>query len=128
VKAEADGPADVERIDASRPTLPLAVVQEGRGEAGRVVVQQTFNGGWKKVASIATDRFGVAQKLLRVEPIGKFRAVFGKRSEKSLPFSMRIPRDQFFNPFGQTTLLEPKGTPCSASVAVGETSSAARPT
>jgi hypothetical protein len=83
------------------------------GKPGRVVIQQTFNGGWKKVASITTDRFGVAQKLLHVEPIGKFRAVFGKRSEKSLPFSMRVPPDQFFNPFGQTTLLEPKGKPCS---------------
>jgi hypothetical protein len=80
---------------------------------GQVAIQQTVRGRWKKVASIRTDRYGIAEAVLKSRPAGSFRAVFGRAREKSLPFSMHVPPDQFFNPFGQPTLLEPNGKSCS---------------
>lgn len=81
------------------------------GKRGAVAVQQTFRGGWKQVKQLRADRYGIAQAILKVKPIGQFRALLG--GERSLPFSMRVPPDRFFNPFGQSTLLEPNGHPCS---------------
>jgi hypothetical protein len=52
----------------------------------------------------------MAEAVLRVKQGGQFRAIFG--TEKSLPFSMRVPPDHFGNPFDQTFLLEPNGTSC----------------
>jgi hypothetical protein len=79
------------------------------GKPGSVVVQQRAKRGWKPVKKLRADRYGIAQAVLRVRPVGQFRAVLG--GERSLPFSMRVPPDRFFNPFGQTTLLEPNGQP-----------------
>ena len=81
------------------------------GKPGVITVQQTFKGGWKNVKRLRVDRYGIAQAVLRMRPVGQFRAVLG--GERSLPFSMRVPPDRFFNPFGQATLLEPNGQPCS---------------
>jgi hypothetical protein len=64
---------------------------------------------WKQVKKLGTDRYGIAQAVLKIKPTGQFRALLGR--EKSLAFSMRVPADRFFNPFGQTTLLEPNGRP-----------------
>jgi hypothetical protein len=82
------------------------------GRASRVGVQQNSGRGWKNVASLRSDRYGIAQALLKARPTGRFRAILGTTREKSLPFSMRVPRDRFFNPFGETTLLEPRGKVC----------------
>jgi hypothetical protein len=82
------------------------------GRAGRVTVQQSTGRGWKTAASLKADRYGIAQANLSVKPAGQFRAILGTTHEKSLPFSMRVPADRFFNPFGETTLLEPNGKPC----------------
>ena len=78
----------------------------------RIGVQQNSGRGWRTVGSIHADGYGIAQALLKVQPTGRFRAILGSTHEKSLPFSMRVPRDRFFNPFGETTLLEPKGKAC----------------
>ena len=80
------------------------------GKRGNVVFQQTFKGGWKHVKKLRADRYGIAQAVLKVKPIGQFRALLG--GERSLPFSMRVPRDRFFNPFGQASTLEPNGRAC----------------
>jgi hypothetical protein len=100
--------------------LPFVALRRGNGvfvwahtplgRTGRVIVQQTFKGGWTRVKVLRTDRYGVAQAVLPRKPIGQFRAIFGL--QKSLPFSMRVPKDRFFNPFGQRVLLEPNGTGC----------------
>jgi hypothetical protein len=80
------------------------------GKPGRVAVQQTFKGGWTTLKTLRTDRYGIAQAVLKAKPIGQFRAIFG--TERSLPFSMRVPPDHFYNPFGGAFLLEPNGTGC----------------
>jgi hypothetical protein len=67
------------------------------GKPARVTIQQTFRGGWKKIAVLRTDRFGIVQSMLRAKPLGQFGAVL-RSGEKSLPFSMRVPRDRFVNP------------------------------
>jgi hypothetical protein len=81
------------------------------GRPGRVVVQQTFKGGWKQVKRLSADRYGIAQALLKVKPIGQFRLVL-PTGEKSVPFSMRVPPDHFYNPFGQTVLVNSGGKTC----------------
>jgi hypothetical protein len=63
------------------------------------------------VRTLRTDRYGIAQALLQAKPVGLFRAT-ASGGEKSLPFSMHVPPDRFYNPFGQTTLLEPNGKAC----------------
>jgi hypothetical protein len=82
------------------------------GRLSRVTVQQGSGRGWRTVASLHTDRYGIVQALLNVRPSGEFRAILGTTHERSLPFSMRVPPDRFFNPFGQTLLLEPHGKSC----------------
>jgi hypothetical protein len=72
------------------------------GKPARVIVEQTFKGGWNRVATIRT-RAGVAAAVLKVKPIGRFRAVLPS-GEKSLPFSVRVPPDRYFNTFGARTL------------------------
>ncbi len=81
------------------------------GKPAIVTVQQTSRRGWKKVAKVRADSYGIAQALLMVKPVGQFRAVL-TGGERSLPFSMRVPRDRFFNPFGQASTLEPNGKGC----------------
>jgi hypothetical protein len=104
-------------IEAFR--FPFVALQQGSrvyvwahtpfGKRGSVVVQQMSTGRWKKVKKLRTDRYGIAQAVLKAKPVGQFRALFGR--EKSLPFSMQAPPDQFFNPFGEATLLEPNAAP-----------------
>ena len=77
-----------------------------------MTVQQSTGAAWKTTAVLKADRYGIAQAILNVKPAGQFRAVLGTKHEKSLPFSMTVPPDRFFNPFGETTLLEPKGKAC----------------
>jgi hypothetical protein len=99
--------------------FPFVALRRGRGvyvwahtPLGRratVVVERAVGRRWNQIKKLRTDRDGIAQAVLNVKPAGQFRARLGR--EKSLPFSMRVPPDQFFNPFGQATLLEPNGRP-----------------
>jgi hypothetical protein len=82
------------------------------GRPSRVAVQQSSGHGWKTVAVLRADRYGIAQSILKAKPSGRFRAILGRTGEKSLPFSMRVPPDRFFNPFGEKVLLEPHGKVC----------------
>lgn len=83
-----------------------------RGSVGRITIQQTFKGGWTKVTSVRSDRYGIVQRLLGARPVGSFRAVLDG-GERSLPFSMQVPPDQFYRPFG-STVLSPKSSDCAA--------------
>jgi hypothetical protein len=99
--------------------LPFVALRRGRsvyvwahtpfGKRGIVAVQRLAGRRWREIAKLRTDRYGIAQAVLAAKPTGQFRALFGR--ERSLPFSMRVPPDQFFNPFGQTLQLEPDGHP-----------------
>jgi len=74
-----------------------------RGLPARVTIQQTFAGGWTVLKSLRTDRYGIVQASLPAKPVGQFRAVLAS-GERSLAFSMRVPRDHFYNPFGRPVL------------------------
>jgi hypothetical protein len=100
--------------------FPFVALQRGRrvfvwartprGKFGQITIQQTFRGGWTKVTSVRSDRYGIVQRLLRARPVGTFRAVLDG-GERSLPFSMQVPPDQFYRPFGGT-VLSPKPSDC----------------
>jgi hypothetical protein len=99
--------------------FPFVALRRGRGvyvwahtPLGRratVVVEHAVGRRWKQVKKLRTDGYGIVQAVLKVKPAGQFRARLGR--EKSVPFSMRVPPDQFFNPFGQATILEPNARP-----------------
>jgi hypothetical protein len=58
-----------------------------------VVVEQKRRGGFKKVATVATNAYGVFQRTLRTRKKGSLRARLANGSIQSLPFSLKRPRD-----------------------------------
>jgi hypothetical protein len=71
------------------------------------IEQQLRAGGpWRRVAAVGAGRYGIAQKVLKTSPVGRYRARFS-RGEASLPFSMKVPPDHFYNPFGSPQPLGP---------------------
>jgi hypothetical protein len=77
------------------------------GKPGSVLVEQSFKGGWKKLGTLKTDRYGIFQKRFKSKPVGSVRARLAGRPERAVPFSLKPVPDRFFNPFGQETILEP---------------------
>jgi len=78
------------------------------GRSGAVVIEQTFKGGWKRLGTLRTDRYGIFQSRLRSSTKGWIRATIATTRERAIPFSLKRVPDRFFNPFGLTFLLEPK--------------------
>jgi hypothetical protein len=72
-----------------------------------VVVERTSGTGWRPVQRLSADRFGIFRSKLQV-PAGTKSLRARVSSAKSPAFSLAVPPDRFFNPFGQPTLLEPK--------------------
>ena len=68
------------------------------GERVRVVVEQRTSGGWHRVTTITTDRYGIFQRTLPAPRTGWVRALAG--GEASLPFSLASVPDRFYNAFG----------------------------
>ena len=101
--------------------FPFVALRRGRGvyvwmrtpagKPARLIVEQRKRRAWKKVAALTSTSEGIAQKVLRAKPVGSFRARMFPTNERSLPFSMVVPRDHFYNPFGLTEPLEPGSTP-----------------
>jgi hypothetical protein len=83
------------------------------GKPGLVSVQQTVTGRWTQVRKLRTDRYGIAQAVLKVKPTGRFRAILVGDGTTSLPFSMHVPPDGFYNIFGQIAPGDPVGNKCS---------------
>jgi hypothetical protein len=88
----------------------------GRTPAGRrgpVVIEQSFRGGWRRLGVVQADRNGIFQRRFTSTPVGWVRARNLRTREYSRPFSLKHHPDQFFNPFGLPTVLEPrrKGRP-----------------
>jgi hypothetical protein len=81
------------------------------GKPGPLTIEQQSGHGWKPLERLRADRFGIAQAMLKVRPVGQFR-VTTANGDRSLSFSMRVPPDHFYNPFGLPGLLEPNGQPC----------------
>jgi hypothetical protein len=94
-----------------RGTLVYVWAHTPLGLPATVTVQQSFNGGWRAVKKLRTDRYGIAQASLQAQPVGQFRALLSS-GERSLPFSMRVPPDRFFNPFGRSVLTPKHPNSC----------------
>jgi hypothetical protein len=66
------------------------------GVPGTVIVDQARRAGFRRVvATLATDRYGIFQRILRIPGTskGSLRARLGDGSIQSLPFSLKRPRD-----------------------------------
>jgi hypothetical protein len=76
----------------------------GRTPNGRrrtVTVEKKARKGWRRVARIRADRWGVFSRRIRTRPRGRLRARFGRgANRRSEPFSLRRPPDRPVNPFG----------------------------
>lgn len=79
----------------------------GRTPAGRpgtvAIEQRTPTGSWRRVAAVRTDRYGIfTARLPRRLTAGDWlRAREARpRGTNAVPFSLRVPRDRFFRPFG----------------------------
>jgi hypothetical protein len=83
------------------------------GKPGRVVVEQSASGGWRRLGVLRTNRYGIFERRFRGPRVGSVRARVVGTGERAVPFSLKHHPDRFFNPFGQPTLLEPrrKGRP-----------------
>ena len=66
----------------------------------RVLVQQSFRGGWKTLGTLRTSPSGVFQARFRSSPVGNVRARTLDRNEQALPFSLKAVADCFVVPFG----------------------------
>jgi hypothetical protein len=78
------------------------------GDSGVVRVEQRGGGAWKALATVRSNPNGIFQETLGTAQTGVLRAVFVSTGETTLPFSLTAVPDQFFNPFGGPTVLEPK--------------------
>jgi hypothetical protein len=78
------------------------------GNAGRVIIEQSFKGGWNRLAILRADRFGIFQKSFRRPAAGSVRAQLAGRPDRAVAFVLRRGADHVYNPFGKTT-LDPGG-------------------
>lgn len=76
-----------------------------------LVIERQRGARWTRVATIDANGVGIADAVVHVAPAGSFRAVM-PTGEASLAFSTTPPPDHFYNPFGQSQYLEPRGAPC----------------
>jgi hypothetical protein len=70
------------------------------GAPGSVVVEESSAGGWKRVAGLRTDRYGIFETVVRSPYRGPLRARLVGGTTSSVPFSLRVPPDLHVNPFG----------------------------
>jgi hypothetical protein len=76
------------------------------GRPGTLVVEQSFRGGWKTLARMPANRFGIFQRTFRTSATGHVRARLLFGGEQSVPFGVRPVPDRFFNPFGLPELVD----------------------
>jgi hypothetical protein len=112
------------RADRPKPSLqafrfPFVAFKAGRnkvlfwgrtpaGRRARVIVEQSSPGGWKLLAAVSTDRYGIFKRVVRARPKGALRAHIAGSPVAARPFSLRRVPDHFYNPFGLPHLLESK--------------------
>jgi hypothetical protein len=78
------------------------------GSAARVIIQQSFKGGWNRLAVVRPDQFGVFQKTFLRRATGSVRAQLAGLPDRTIAFGLRPVPDRIYNPFGKTT-LDPGG-------------------
>jgi hypothetical protein len=75
------------------------------GKPSRVAIDQDVGGRWKRIVTLATDRYGIFSAMVAGRAHGYMRASLvaagvAVAGSRSLPFSLRRPPDHFYNPFG----------------------------
>jgi hypothetical protein len=78
------------------------------GKPGRVIIEQSFKGGWNRLAILRTDPFGIFQRSFRRPATGSVRASLAGLPDRATPFGLKPVADRSYNPFGKTT-LDPGG-------------------
>jgi hypothetical protein len=68
------------------------------GRTGSVAIEQSVGGGWRRLGTLNTDRFGIFSQVYATSAGGPLRAHAG--GDTSLPFSLQVPPDHFYDPFG----------------------------
>jgi hypothetical protein len=74
------------------------------GRPARVLVEQQFRGGWKRLGVVQTNRHGIFRTRFSTHRTGFVRARTVDRSERAIPFSLAHVPDRRFNPFGEAPL------------------------
>lgn len=70
------------------------------GKLGSVVIEQSASGAWRKLGSLPTDRYGIFSQLYATPGVGPLRARLLDAGDVSVPFSLQVPPDHFYYPFG----------------------------
>jgi hypothetical protein len=78
------------------------------GKPGSVIIQQSFKGGWNRLAILRTDQFGIFQRSFKRPVTGSVRASLAGLPDRATPFGLKPVADRSYNPFGKTT-LDPGG-------------------
>jgi hypothetical protein len=81
---------------------PSGVAVWGRtptSSAGRVILERRLRGGWRRLAVVRANRYGIFQRAFKIRPGGYIRAR-ASSGELSLPFAVRKTRDRRVCPFG----------------------------
>jgi hypothetical protein len=74
------------------------------GQPGRVIIEQSFKGGWNRLAILRTDRFGIFQRSFKRPATGSVRASLAGLPDRAIAFGLKPVADRSYNPFGKTTL------------------------
>jgi hypothetical protein len=74
------------------------------GKPGRVVIEQSFRGGWKRLGVVQADRHGIVQRRFGTGTTGFVRARVVETGVRARPFSLARVPDRTFHPFGGTSL------------------------
>jgi hypothetical protein len=70
------------------------------GRRARVLVEQQFQGGWKRLGIVQANANGVFQARFATHRTGFVRARTVDRAERAVPFSLARVPDRTFRPFG----------------------------
>ena len=70
------------------------------GNAGQVLVEQSFNGGWKRLGILRTNGHGLFQYRFRTGRRGWVRARVVGTGDRAVPFSLKRVPDRYFGAFG----------------------------
>jgi len=70
------------------------------GKTATVVIEQVAGGGWRELATMRADQFGIFSKGFRGPRSGSLRARLASGDDVSVPFALAAPRDRRVDPFG----------------------------
>lgn len=70
------------------------------GARGKVIVEGLSGASWKKLATLTTDRYGIFTGVVPGTNLKFLRAQFASEDTTSIPFSLKVPPDHPYQPFG----------------------------